>query len=203
MHLSIGDHYFAFQPPVEHEQDCSLHGTGMWEVTRLKRDHSVLAPDGSRDETITRLVCRQCGVVHIETAHGSTSFEFTSVDRIGYGAKPKRSCGLWLHPGPYFELSFTDDRGPEMYYVTGGDEPPFSPDVVIGVVGWKLGQRGGLRWYAGYGLSEGKYGFHVTRNADPDDFKSQRAAVQWVVDQHAAAHASLDRQKLADGRPNP
>lgn len=191
-HLSINDHYFGFQPPVEHEQGCPLLGTGMWEVTRLKRDNSVLQPDGSRNETITRLVCRKCGVVHIETAHGSTSFEFTHVDRIGYGAKAKRSCGLWLHAGPYFELSFTDDRGPEMYYVTGSAEPPTSPDDVIGVIGWKTGRRGGVRWWAGHQLSTSSHGhvLGVVHNADPDDFGSQRAAVQWVVDAHATATAT-------------
>lgn len=189
MSLSISDHYFGFQELAEHAADCPLHGTNMWEVTRLRQDNSVLQPDGSRDETTVRLVCGKCRVVHLETAHGSTSSELTSADRIGYGAKPQRSCGLWLHAGPHMPLSFTNDRGPEVYYLTGSNEPPTSPDDVIGMVGWASGQRGGIRWWAGYGMHEGRHGVHVERTAD-NDFKTRTAAVQWVVDEHAAAQAS-------------
>lgn len=190
MHLSIGDHYFSFHPPVDHTIECPLSGTNMWETALLRRDHSVLAPDGSRDETVIRLLCRKCGVVHLQTfVGGGDSWEFTHVSKIGYGATPQRSCGLWLHPGPLFAI-FTEDRGPEAFYITGGDEPPTSPEDVFGVIGWKTGPRGGVRWWAGQGLREGKYGCHVERSAE-GDFRSRQAAVQWVVDAHAEAYAKV------------
>lgn len=138
MHFSISDQYFGFQalgrpqpglPPAPHE-----HG----ETTVYRTACGALpCSDGEpkRDgyQIVVRMVCREC----------------TNVSKIGYGSKPARAAGLWLHPGPPFVNR--DDHGPEAHYVTGSKDSPSTREDVIGLVGWKIGKRGGKVWWAGYG----------------------------------------------------
>lgn len=187
MHLSISDHYFGFVPLDGHRKTCSRFGTALWEIAHLRRER-LRSEEAGGDvvETITRTLCSECGVVRLE--HGdSGGSETTNVDRIGYGAKPQRCAGLWLHPGPLWGWAEVDAHGPEAYYVTGSPTTPATRDDVLGQVGWFKTRRGAVRWYAAYGLTKAG---HMGRRPDPNEFKSRTAAAKWVAEQHGAELAA-------------
>lgn len=177
--LDIGAQYFGFYPVGGHGQECPLLGTNVWEVTR-HRVERYPAGEPYVSEVTLRMHCPKCGMVHFQTGDGDSS-ETTHVSQIGYGTKPERCCGLWLHAGP--PLISRDGYGPYVFYVTGSPEPPTSPADVIGAVSHYFSPRRALRWMGAHGCryqGEGKV------HSNQDGFKSRRAAVQWVVDQHAA-----------------
>ena len=169
--MGISDLYFGYRPVAGHEEGCSRRGTDVWETTRFTWD----GLDGEPRRTIIRCACRLCGVVAFETTEGGTSFECTHASQVGYASRPERVLGAWLHPGP--RIWHYDDRGPVAFYVTASKEPPASPDDVLGVVGWHLGSRGGVKWRAGSGCT----GHGTVLTAAGKDFASRRAAVAWVV----------------------
>lgn len=187
MRLTIADHYLGFTPTTSHLKDCKFAGTDMWEVARLHRTRRRAAEyGGDYTETIVRLLCRTCGVVHMD--HGeSWGTQTTTTEQIGYGAKPQRCAGLWLHPGPV-RYNHADSHEPELLYVTGSQTPPADHTDVIGIIGWERpfnGSRyGAVRWWAGLGVTEDGR----ARTLAPEDLtlKSRTAATRWVAEQHAA-----------------
>ncbi len=147
------------------------HGTDVWEVTKFTRDGF----DGERCETTIRYACRQCCMVGFEGTDGDMRIDHTHATQIGYGSKPERVLGAWLHPGPL--IWHGDDRGPTAYLVTAGKEPPRSPEAVLGEVGWSFGPRYGVRWGAGLGCT----GHGTVLAGSGQSWTSRRAAVAWVV----------------------
>lgn len=173
--LAKGMHalYFDYRPAAGHAEGCSRRGTDIWEATR----YTEWVPSWSDRSpgTTLRLACHECGVVHFETSDGSGSSETTHATEVGYGSKPEKVLGVWLHAGP--RVWYRDDRGPMSYLVTASKEPPRRPEDVLGRVGWHLGRRGGVKWSAGAGCTD--HGTVLV--ACEGDFASRRAAVAWVV----------------------
>lgn len=162
--------YFGYQPAAGHLDGCPRRGSDTWDVTRYTR----LSFDGQARETVLRLACGQCGVLHFCSFDGEST-ETTHASVLGFGRKPEKVAGLWLHAGP--PLWYGDDRGPLSWYVTVTRDRPQRPEDVAGVVGWSTGPRGGIRWRAGIGVTE--YG--NAREAAGQDFASRRAAVAWIA----------------------
>jgi hypothetical protein len=163
--------YFDFQPLAGHAKGCPRQGTDVWETTRYR----LSSFRGDKTETTIRIACRSCGVVHFERADSDLSTETTHASQIGYGGEPEKVAGVWLWPGP--RIWYGDDRGPQAYLITAGKETPRQREDVLGIVGWHLGKRGGIRWSAGLRRTD-----HCTVLAPAGkDFGSRRAAVAWVV----------------------
>jgi hypothetical protein len=173
---NISSLYFRFRPVAGHLPDCRHHGTDAWEVTR----HVWDGLDGETRETTIRLACHDCGVVHFEHAGAAMSMETTHASEIGYGSRPERVAGLWLHPGP--RIWDGDERGPTAFYVTRTKDRPRVPGDVLGVVGWHLGPRHGVRWGAGLGAT----GHGTVLVSADQDWPSRRAAVAWIAAQSPA-----------------
>lgn len=169
---SIGSLYFQFRPVAGHLAGCSREGTDVWESTRFTWEGF----DGETKETTFRFACDECGVVAFESVDGPmSSLECTHASQVGYGSRPERVAGLWLHPGP--RLWRGDEHGPCAFYVTHGKDRPRQPGDVAGIVAWHLGKRGGVRWSAGLEATE--YG--TAKTAAGQDFASRRAAVAWIA----------------------
>lgn len=190
---SIHRTYFGYAPLGGHEHGCRADNGG-WEVsiaTDERVDHDNVAD--------LRLVCRSCGRVVL--LHGK-NYEFTSVERIGYGSKPERCAGVWLHAGqPLTYLS--TDPGPWDYYVTGYLTPPADESEVLGIITRAITPRGAQRWLAGYGQRPG--GGAIT-NTD-ERFKTKFAAVRWITAEHtrqlADLAAAVDHIATPDDRAQP
>jgi hypothetical protein len=167
---TINELYFGYSPAAYHIQGCPRHGTDTWDVTRFTRfgTHDEVA------ETVIRLACDKCGLVAFTSFDGERTTETTHADVIGFGRKPEKVAGLWLHAGPPFW--YGDDR-PERYYVTTTKDRPQRPEDAAGLVAWSAGPRGGVRWQAGLGLTERGAG----RQGAGRDFPSRRAAVEWIA----------------------
>jgi hypothetical protein len=166
--------YFDFGPVAAHCAGCPREGTDVWEVTRHQRKNF----DGEVQETTLRLACHECGAVLFESFDGqSASFEATHASETGYASKPERVLGLWLWPGP--RIWRGDERGPMAYYVTRSKGRPRAAGDVAGVVGWRTGPRGGVKWAAG--LAPTEYG--TVQTPSGQDFGSRRAAVAWIAAQ--------------------
>lgn len=168
---SIKAQYLGFEPITAHAGSCSRAGSDVWETSRHRQSWSVLDGSGARDETTIRALCSECGVVAYERFTGLSSFEVTSTQETGYGLPAERVAGLWLHAGPRF--GWRDDRGPEAFYVTRVKDRPCTEDDLVGAVSWYTTHRGAIRWQA------------KTGERTADDFKSRRAAVQWITEQGA------------------
>jgi hypothetical protein len=173
---NIDDLYFRYRSVAGHLEGCSRRGTDVWETTRYVRERY---PDGT--ETVIRSACRECGVVAFERTDSDMSHETTHASQVGYGSKPEKVLGHWLHPGP--GIWYGDDRGPTVFFVTATKEPPTRPEDVLGKVGWNLGPRHGLRWSAGLGCTD--HGT-VLRGAE-QTWPSRRAAVAWVIENAGGA----------------
>lgn len=171
----IRDLYFGYRPVASHMPDCSLLNSDTWEVTR----HTWENFDGSKVETTVRLACHECGSITFMKFDEEASCRSTSASAVGYGSRPERAGGLWLHPGPRYD--FWAERGPTAYYVTRTKERPREPGDVAGIVGWGTGPRGGVRWEAGTGCTE--YG--SVEHGAGRHFTSRRAAVAWIAAQLA------------------
>jgi hypothetical protein len=167
-HISI--QYFDYRPPAGHLEGCPRHGSDVWEVTRWQ-ERSF---DDEHRQTVIRLVCSECGVIHLESSSVEPSTSTTHAAELGFGSRPVREAGLWLWAGPL--IWHGDDRGPTVFFVTSTKSRPRSADDVLGVVGWGLGQRGGVKWFAGTGYA----GWGV-KEACPDKFATRRAAVKWIA----------------------
>jgi hypothetical protein len=169
---SIDDLYFRYQPVAGHVVGCPHRDTNLWETTRF----TWVSFDGDRTETTIRYACRQCGMVNFEHVDSAMSFECTHASQVGYGSRPERVLGVWLHPGP--RIWHGDERGPMVYLVTASKEPPRRPEDVTGKVAWFLGPRGGVRWSAGLGCT----GHGTVVTAADQNWASRRAAVAWVIE---------------------
>jgi hypothetical protein len=172
---SISALYFNYQPVAGHSQSCSRRDTDLWEVTR----HTWTGFDGEIRQTTLRLACRECGQVYFERldkpGEEQVSFRHANASQVGYGSRPEKVLGLWLHPGP--RIWDGDERGPTAYYVTASAAVPRRPEDVIGVVGWHLGSRGAVRWSAGLGCTA-----HGTvETSAGQDWKTRHAAVKWIT----------------------
>jgi hypothetical protein len=131
--LGISTHYFGFRPLAAHAEGCPHHGTDVWEVT-VHRDTRF---NGEVRETVIRLACHDCGVVHMETVDGEPgTTETTSGAEIGYVAQPERVAGLWLWTGP--RMFYRDQAGPMAFYVTETKKRPRRRAETVGVVSWGL-----------------------------------------------------------------
>jgi hypothetical protein len=171
--LNIRAQYFGFRSLAAHLPGCPHAGTDTWEATR----YTDTTWDGETvRETTIRLACHDCGVVAFETFDAApSSFECTHADNVGYGARPEKAAGLWLHPGP--PIWHGHEAGPTTYYVTQIRDRPRAPADVAGVVGWHLGPRGGVRWGAGIGQTDSG----CVREGAGRDWTSRRAAVAWIA----------------------
>lgn len=169
---SIDDLYFSYRPVAGHAEGCPRRDADVWETTRFRWYSRA---DEQVRQTVIRYACHLCGVVGFERADGELSTECTHASQVGYGSKPEKVAGVWLHPGP--RIWYGDDRGPLVYFVTANKQPPQRPEDVIGKVGWSLGPRGGVRWGAGIGANE--HGTAV-RGAE-QTWPSRRGAVAWVI----------------------
>jgi hypothetical protein len=167
----IASLYFRYKSAAGHMPKCALAGTDTWETTRF----TWSSFDGSKTQTTLRLACGECGAVTFLRFDEEESFEATHASQVGFGTRPERVAGLWLHPGPLIWRH--DDRGPTSFYVTRTKDRPRDPADVAGVVGWHLGKRGGVRWSAGTGCTA--YG-SIEVGAG-QDFASRRAAVAWIA----------------------
>jgi hypothetical protein len=171
----IAKQYFDYRPAADHEPACSRYGSDVWEVTRYQERGLSSTYDYETRQTVIRLVCQECGVIHSEMMPGEPSTETTSSALLGFGSRPVREAGLWLWAGPLIWNG--DDRGPTTFFVTSTKSRPRTADDVLGVVAWGLGQRGGIRWTCGTGYTG--WGCKV---AGPEKgFSSRRAAVKWVA----------------------
>jgi len=169
--------YFEFGPVAAHRAGCPQRGSDVWEVTRHQDKHS----GGETRRTTLRYACHRCGAVAFETFDGpDAAFEPTHATQTGYGAGPERVAGLWLWPGP--RIWPGDARGPLACYVTRGKDRPRRPEDTVGVVGWHLGRRGGIKWSAGLGCTD----HHTVTVSAGQDFASRRAAVAWIAAQLTA-----------------
>jgi hypothetical protein len=179
--LNIRAQYFDFRPVAGHLPDCPRAGTDVWETTRYTW-HSF---DGETvRETTFRVACHDCGVVAFETFDGPPSgFQGTHASIVGYGSRPEKVCGLWLHPGP--RLWDGDDHGPAAFYVTETRDRPRDLADMAGVVAWHMGPRGGTRWAAGLGQTSSG----CVRESSGQDWPSRRPAVAWIAAQVTAAAA--------------
>jgi len=174
--LNIRVLYFEFKPVARHQQNCPNAGTNTWETTRYTWD----AFTGETRRTVFRFACHACGMVAFEAVDGEmTSQEWTHASQVGYGSKPEKVAGLWLHPGA--RLMAGDDQGPREFYVTRTKDRPTTPDEVTGVVAWHFGKRMGVRWSAGFGLT----GHGTAAKVAGIDFRSRHAAVAWIAGQAA------------------
>jgi hypothetical protein len=170
--------YFGFRPALRHLGGCARTGSEACDATV----HTWESADGRSVETTFRLACPDCGAMTFFGFDSEASTEFTSSADIGFGSKPERVAGLWLHPGP--RLLRGDEHGPAAFYVTRGKDRPRDPADVLGAVAWHFGPRLGVKWSAGLGLTE--RGNAQTR-ADRD-FGSKRAAVNWVTEKAISAN---------------
>lgn len=165
--------YFGYEPVREHAPGCPREGSDLWEATRFTNE----SYGGQVRETVFRFVCAECGAAAFFRTDGAPGEERTHASTIGFGSKPERVAGLWLHPGPL--LLHGDGRGPAAFYVTRTKDRPREPGDVTGVVAWQLGPRGGVRWRAGLGVTEHGSAGTVAGS----DFSSRRAAVAWIAGQ--------------------
>jgi hypothetical protein len=171
--------YFDYRPVAAHGEGCSRRGSDVWEVTR----HEWLGIASDRRELTLRYACRECGVVVFQAfENAEPSTDVTCASEAGYGSRPEKVLGAWLHPGP--RIWPRDERGPAAYLVTAVSAAPRRPEDVLGKVAWGLGPRGGVRWSAGRGCT--KHG-SVVEGAG-QQWASRRAAVAWVIE-----HSKGDR----------
>jgi len=179
--LGISTQYFGFSPVAGHAEGCPHYGTDAWEVTRY-RDTRF---DGEVRETVFRFACHDCGVIHVETVDGEPgTTETTSGSEVGYAVRPERVAGLWLWAGP--RMFYRDEHGPMSFYVTQTKARPRSPADTVGIVGWGLGPRGGIKWQAGMGVSDHR----TVAVRSEQDFTSRRGAVAWIAAQLATGGTS-------------
>lgn len=171
---SIGTLYFRFGPVAGHAEGCPNAAGDLWEVTR----YADTRFSGEVRQTTFRFACHACGVVHFERIDGAPAgFETTHGGEVGYASRPERAAGLWLWAGP--RMWYRDERGPEAFYVTCGKARPRQPADAVGIVGWHLGKRGGVRWGAGlYPTGHG-----TVQASAGQDWPSRRAAVAWIAAQ--------------------
>jgi hypothetical protein len=173
----IGALYFGYRWAALHEPGCPRQGTDSWEATQYIRE----GLDGEVRETVLRLACHDCGAVTFETTAGPAQVQHARGADIGYGRRPEKTAGLWLHPGP--RLWPGEEHGPREFLVTRTPDRPREPGDAVGKVAWQLGPRGGIRWTAGLGVTS-----HGTARADAGrDFPSRHAAVAWIALQPASA----------------
>lgn len=167
---SIRELYFGYQGLAGHFPGCSA-AENVFEVTQ----HQYRDFGGEVKRTTLRLACHECGSVFFAAIDGDwPSTEQANADHEGYGSKPDKVLGLWLWPGP--RIWHGDDRGPHSYYVTSTRERPRNHEDVLGIVGWHLGTRGGVKWSAGIGVTD-----HGTVQVNAEGIASRRAAVAWIV----------------------
>jgi hypothetical protein len=179
MGMNIASLYFAFHPVATHGAECSRTGTDVWEATRFTWEGF----NGETKETTFRFACFECGVVAFESINGPVADrERTHCSQVGFGSKPERAAGLWLHPGPRISLR-SDDPGPLRYFVTRTSDRPRQPEDIAGIVAWTLGKRGGVHWGAGLGATD--YG--TAKSGAGQEFSSRRKAVGWIAAQLAGA----------------
>lgn len=163
--------YFGFRPVAAHKPDCPRRGTALVEATKQVE----FDLDGEVEQETYRFACSECGETLFVFSDHDLDSERTNAGQIGFGAKPERVGGLWLHPGP--RLLRDDEKGPWEYLVTREPTRPQTTDEVVGKLRAVPGPRGGTRWSAGVGYDE--RGF-VSTNAD-EFFRSKRAAVDWIA----------------------
>lgn len=174
---SFGRHitslYFEYNPVNGHAPGCRREGSDLWEVTR----YAYESFSGETKETTVRLLCAECGAAVFFSIDGTLAEEHTDVSVIGFGSRPERVAGLWLHPGPV--LWRGEGHGPARFYVTRSKGRPRAPEDVLGAVAWRFGPRGGIRWNAGLGLTP----HGIIQTSADSDFTSRRAAVAWIAAQ--------------------
>lgn len=186
----ISEQYFGFVPMATHKEACRWAGTNVWEVTKHEVCRRRTEEDGGDyTDTTIRMICRDCGVVQMDVGQINT-WQSSNITAIGYGSKPLRRGGLWLHPGPARIMAESAQLGPETYYVTASDQAPRTLADAIGIVGWHREWRGSgwgpVRWLAGYGLTE--YGSPAEDLGQKH--KSLTAAVHRIADRHATELAA-------------
>lgn len=164
--------YFDYRPVNRHAPGCPREGSDVWEAAFYTYENF----DGEVKETVVRFLCAECGAVAFFSAGGSLSEEYTDTGEIGFGSKPERCAGLWLHAGP--TLWRGEGHGPSAFYVTRTKDRPRETEDLVGAVSWFTGPRGGIRWQVGMGAT--KYG--SAKTAADRDFGSRRAAVAWIAD---------------------
>jgi hypothetical protein len=185
MYHNISTLYFAYRPVAGHMPSCSRAGTDIWEAADFRHENF----DGETTEYTFRFACFECGsVAFFRFGTGPDTIEGTSAVNIGFGSAPERVLGVWLHPGPRFWHA--DDRGPAAFYVTLGKDRPRVPADVVGVVGWHLGKRGGVRWSAGLGCTS----HGGVETISEQDFGSRRAAVAWITAQPGQPAVAAGRE---------
>lgn len=190
LYPSIEDHYLRAHPAAHHRNSsCSRWNSDQWEVAVIPSNLPASAPD----QQTLRLLCRECGVVELHQHNGEPdSRRVTTTELIGYGTRPARECGLYLHAGPTLgSLRLAADRGPQTYYVTRTADVPAVAADVLGVVAYWVTPRGVVRWQTGLQLHRGEFAFMI-RESGPKDLRSRRAAVRWIAERldQAAADAA-------------
>lgn len=171
--------YFDYTSPVWHEPGCSHAIGGQLDVGLYRYEGREI------QEFTLRLMCPGCGAVTFVSMNGEPDMERTDTSAIGFGLKPEKVAGLWLHPGP--PLWRGEEHGPTKFYVTRTKDRPRAPEDVDGIVGWSPGRRGGIHWQAE--LAAVKYDMVVAKETADRDFKSRPAAVKWI-----AAHLEGDSE---------
>ncbi|MDN3356033.1 hypothetical protein [Actinomadura sp. DC4] len=199
--MSLHHTYFGHQPLNGHHPDCVAAGptgNGGWEAAIAIDEIPFVDPKtgdrGYRRECGLRLLCRSCGAVIQLHADDADALHYTNVTELGYGSKPERCAGMWLHPG----APLLPGEGPYDYYVTDSPHPPADESQVAGVISRFVTKRGAKQWLAAYGQRQG--GGAISRT--DEHFKTKAAAVKWITATRAAAESTPD-SGTASGDPAP
>lgn len=195
--MIYNDPYVDWKPFAAHADGCKRTG---WDV----REHRIEHISGRR-EIAVRAICAEtggCGRVfelHVSLAadrdpetedlRSGEGWSSGGVDLIGYGTKPQRVGGVWLHAGPPI-AGWARDEGPEWWYVTRSATPPTGRAGTLGKV-FALRKNGRMiksRFGGGAGWKRDRYDVELLREIR-DDLTSRTAAARWV-EQRAAELAA-------------
>lgn len=166
--------YFGYRPISGHFEGCKLAGTSVFEVTQYTWDGYT----GETRETVIRLACPEgCGSVSFTSFDREHTFDQANAGNIGYGSRPEKVLGLWLHPGPRLLRGTREDNPPYCYLVTVTPARPQKPEDVAGLVAWDFGPRRGRRWSAGLDCTPGGR----VQTSSGQHWTSRHGAVRWIA----------------------
>lgn len=196
--MSAERDYFDWRPTPAHGKGCKQT---RWEVRERRTDY----PSSGREDIDLQLVCPEvggCGVAITwsfslapdkdeESGDPRSGIGYSSgpVAHIGYGVKPVRVNGVWLHSGPPLLPGYGD--GPDYYLVTSSPSPPAGWADVLGVIGQvrRHGRQLKGRWFATADYAEGRHG-GMSPQQTAEDRTSRTAAVAWVIAQTEATETA-------------
>lgn len=195
--------YLGWSQPGHHP-DCPRR---VWEVdTRTNHDarrgrhegaeHRCPNEDCSHDdqysELTVRVICRGCTAVHVYVGE-ETARSGGSTRQLGYGQRPRKVGGLWLHPGAPL---LYDDEVPWDFLCALDRVDRLEREHIVGYIRQARGRLGALKWSAAAvpelgdtGRASGRPLTYRVRSGD-GMFKTPTAAAKWVREQVDAAQSA-------------